>query len=354
MERKLVTVRQINALDPILGADAIEVATIDGWKVVVKKGEFSRGDFCVYFEIDSFLPESDPRYAFIMKSSVRTFEGIRGHKLRTIKLRGQISQGLALPLEKFPELPISELKENGHALREIDFAEILGIKKYEIPLPATLAGEIKGLFPSFISKTDQERCQNLIDEIFSLNKDATYEITTKLDGTSVTYYFFNDTVGACSRNLELAINDANKDNTIVKLFIESGLSTAGCDGYAIQGELMGPGIQGNLDMLKEHCFYVFDIQNLNNRTYLSPGEREEFLKSLYTNNVNKGMVQQIPVVHRNVSLDQLGILNMNDLLNFAEGPSINNKVREGIVFKREDAKFSFKVINNAFLANEKD
>src|SRR5277367_4813561 len=99
MERKLVTIRQINSINPIPGADAIEVASIEGWRVVVKKGQFHIGDYGVYFEIDSFLPENDPRarYAFLMKSGLREFEGVRGHKLRTVKLRGQISQGLVLP-----------------------------------------------------------------------------------------------------------------------------------------------------------------------------------------------------------------------------------------------------------------
>src|SRR5271167_1209270 len=267
MERKLVTVRQINTLDPIPNADAIEVAGIEGWKVVVKKGQFHIGDYCLYFEIDSFLPESDPRYSFLMKASVREFEGARGHKLRTVKLRGQISQGLAMPLSDFPEITISSFKEDKLAMRDFDLSEKLGIKKYEGPLSPQLAGWVKGQFPSFIRKTDQERCQNLIGEIFIDNKDSEYEITTKLDGTSVTYYHFNHEVGACSRNLELKMGDENKDNTIVKLFVESGLFDKNFHGYAIQGELMGPGIQGNREALKVHTFYVFDIQNLDTGEY---------------------------------------------------------------------------------------
>ncbi len=352
--RKLVTIRQIIALDRIPGADTIDVATIDGWKVVVKKGEFVVGEDCLYFEIDSFLPESDPRYRFLMKSS-RMFEGVRGHKLRTIKLRGQMSQGLALPLDAFPELMIPASLEERALLRDLDFAEALGIKKFELPIPASLAGEVKGLFPSFIRKTDQERCQNLIEEIFTQNKDAKYEITIKLDGTSVTYYFFKGDRGACSRNLELMINDANKDNTIVKLFKESGLIESGCQDFAIQGELMGPGIQCNRESLKTHCFYVFDVQNLVTGEYLSPAERAAFMESLYvTGHVNKEMVLHIPVLNRNVSLIELGIMNTEDLLDFAEGPSLNSKVREGVVFRREDGRFSFKAISNAFLEHQDD
>lgn len=353
-DRKLVTMRRVSSLDPIPGADVIEVATIDGWKVIVKKGEFNAGDFCIYFEIDSFLPESDPRYTFLMKS-IRMFEGVRGHKLRTIRLRGQLSQGLALPIRQFPEIIIPAFKEQIGALCDLDFAETLGIKKFALPIPAALAGEVKGLFPNFIRKTDQERCQNLIDEIFEQNKEATYEVTTKLDGTSVTYYFFNNEVGACSRNLELKINDANKDNTIIKLFIESGLLDSECKNFAIQGELMGPGIQRNRESLKTPCLYVFDVQNLIAGEYLSPSERVDFMENLYASGkVNADMVKHIPVLNRNITLEKLGIKNMEDLLNFAEGPSINGLVREGVVFKREDGKFSFKAISNAFLTSETD
>lgn len=357
MIRKLVTIRQIHSLNPIPGADVIEVAGNEGWKVIVKKGEYCVGDYCMYFEIDSFLPESDSRYGFLMKSSVRKFEGVKGHKLRTIKLRGQISQGLLLPIGQFPELTIPERDEQRKALREVDFAENLGIKKFEAPIPALLAGEVKGTFPSFIRKTDQERCQNLIEEIFVENKDARYEVTIKLDGTSVTYYQLNQEFGACSRNFELKTTEENKDNTMIKLLFESGLADVGFEGYALQGELMGHGIQCNREKLKQHCFYVFDIKNLTTGEYLSPSERQEFMERLYEKvdgKVNKDMVQHIPVLKRNVTLKELGIETMADLLQFAEGKSITNEVREGVVFKREDGTFSFKAMSNAFLEKEND
>jgi RNA ligase (TIGR02306 family) len=361
MERKLVTVRQINSIDPIPGADAIQVASVEGWKVVVKKGEFNIGDYCLYFEIDSFLPESDPRYAFLMKMGVREFEGAKGHKLRTVKLRGQISQGLVLPLGAFPELMIPEMKEHRVALRDFDFASILGIKKYEAPIPAELAGQVKGTFPSFIRKTDQERCQNLIDEIFWQNKESKYEVTTKLDGTSVTFYYFNGETGACSRNLELKINDENKDNSIVRMFIDSGLQralqfngSALNSNIAIQGELMGPGIQGNREALKKHTFFIFDMQNLDTGEYLTPSQRRAFVNGMISGGLDQSFVQHVPVLHESVSLEKLAITNVDELLAFAEGKSINNLVREGVVFKREDGKFSFKAISNTFLAKEKD
>lgn len=362
MERKLVSIRRIASINPIPGADAIEVATIDGWKVVVKKGEFQEGDLCVYFEIDSFLPESDPRFAFLMKSGVREFEGQRGHKLRTVKLRGQISQGLALPVHLFVDDFVGSKEDEGQELSEFftvgqDMTELLGIKKYEAPIPASIAGFVKGSFPSFITKTDQERCQNLVHEIFVDNADAKYEISVKLDGTSMTVYHRNGEVGVCSRNLELKISDENKDNTLVRMFIDSGLMHAlpQLGNIAIQGELMGPGIQGNRENLKRPMFCIFDIQNIDEHRYLTVGERWDLVDRLANFGVNFcAYVMHVPVIDKDVTISDLGISSVEDLLKYAEGPSYNHPVREGLVFKRVDGGFSFKAISNAFLAREKD
>lgn len=350
MLRKLVTIRQIHEIAPIPEADSIEVASIEGWKVVVKKGEYKVGDFCMYYEIDSFLPAEDKRYHFLMEKRKQTFEGKKGHKLRTIKLKDQLSQGLALRLEEFPELSLPESVEQRKALRSHDFAKQLKIKKFELPVPASLHGVQKGEFPSFIKKTDQERCQNFADEIFVDNKDARYEVTLKLDGTSVTYYQTATETGACSRNFEMSLGEENKDNTIVKLLKESGLAKVNFKGYALQGELMGGGIQCNREHLKTHCLYLFDIQNLATKNYLTPTERYEFLENLYQNEgLSKEHIKHIPVLEKSVTLEELGIYSMDDLIDYAEGPSIKSDIREGVVFKRLDNKFSFKVMNNRFL-----
>ena len=132
MTRKLVTIREISNIQPIPDADAIEVATVGGWKVVVKKGEFSIGDLGLYFEVDSFLPETDERFQFLMKSGVRTFEGERGHVLRTARLRKQLSQGLILPLQLFPEINIGSALNSPEGIqfvKEQDFTDTVNIKK---------------------------------------------------------------------------------------------------------------------------------------------------------------------------------------------------------------------------------
>lgn len=366
--RKLVTLRTINALDPIEGADVIEVATIDGWKVVVKKGEFKVGDPCLYFEIDSFLPPGNPAWQFLIDKQPRTFDGVVGHRLRTVKLRGQISQGFVIhPRQYYKDFgyPILELLEDLtvrlgkdaalEEIRNLDLTEMLGVVKWDPPVPAELAGQVEGFFPGWMKKTDQERCQNLLKEIFVDNVDAEYEVSLKLDGTSVTYYHRDGKVGVCSRNLEYKINEENAGNTMIRILQESGLDTIlpKFGNIAIQGELMGPGIQGNREKLAKHRFYIFDIQNLDTGEYVGHDERAEVFEAIWAVCLGD-LIGMVPIYHVGVALNELGIFNVDQLLAFAEGPSITHPVREGLVFKRMDGKFSFKAISNSFLAKEKD
>lgn len=160
MKRKLASVRVIANIEPIHGADMIELATVDGWKVVVAKNvDHKVGDFVVYCEVDSFLPIK-PEFEFLRKSSYKKMADQEGFRLKTIKLRGQVSQGLILPISEVIPFPdVLDYMEVGK-----DVTELLSIVKYEPPIPAELAGKVKGLFPYFIPKTDEERVQNLSSE----------------------------------------------------------------------------------------------------------------------------------------------------------------------------------------------
>lgn len=416
-KRKLVSVRTINDLLPIEGADLIEVAVVDGWKLVVKRGEFKINDPCIYMEIDSFLPDGNPAWQFLVDKSSKIMDGKKGHKLRTIKLRGQISQGLALPISACP--PVGQwIMENFGSLEidpsQMDFSEMLGVEKFEAPLPASLVGQALGLFPSFIQKTDQERCQNLKHAIFgyettktpfdyskltqevlnagvssgrmvqdggeyflqhkaTASPDDIYEITLKLDGSSMTAYSrvvsehragdhlaadADLQIGVCSRNLELKINEENAGNSFVRLLQDTGLDKA-LEAYtretgrslAVQGEMMGPGIQGNREGFIAPKYFVFDIYDIDQGFYMPPMIRMDVFKRL----VELGAkIEHTPVIDHYVKLGELGLHAIDDLLAFAEGKSITHDVREGLVFKRMDGQFSFKAISNRFLAKEKD
>lgn len=371
--RKLASIRQIAEINPIEGADAIEVATVDGWKVVIKKGEYAVGALVVYLEIDSWVPtELAP---FLSKGQEpREYNGVKGERLRTVKLRGQISQGLLLPVEwhgdrdKFPCILAFKHEDGIGFYRQVtpgdDVTEALNIQKWESVLPAQLAGMAAGLFPtSLIPKTDQERIQNCFGEIqkkayrFLTQKvwnaetqvleehpveipkgfrEPTYEVTMKLDGSSCTIFRWEDELRVCSRNLELKIVDENSDNAFVAMALQIGDRIR--NGMAVQGELMGPGIQGNREGFTQPRFFVFDVYDINDGDYYEPVDRRYICRQLD--------LEQVPVLGEN----WIAPPSVEEGLAMAEGPSLVHSIREGLVWKcNEDPKFSFKIISNKFL-----
>lgn len=360
--RKLVTVRSINDLLPIPGADAIECAVIDGWNVVVKKGEFQQGDLCVYFEVDSFLPEGHPAWQFLVDKSSRMYQGQKGHVLRTVKLRGQLSQGLALKTDNFINDFVGSKEDEGQELSEFfilgeELTGLLGVQKWEPPIPVEIAGAVKGLFPRFISKTDQERVQNIPEVL--LDTESQYEVTLKLDGTSMTVYANGGSVGVCSRNYDLKLGEENASNTLVKVATDTGLLQAlrSMDrNLAVQGELMGPGIQGNREKLNTHTFFVFDIFSIDASAYVLPDERMQIFNELQK---LAPEIKHVPIISSNFALKDIPSgPTMQNVLKFAESKSMNNDVAEGFVFKRcnpsSDGVDSFKVISNKYLLGKKE
>lgn len=339
MDRKLASIRAVDAILPIDGADAIEVAQIGGWKVVVKKGEFLAGDLAIYLEIDSWVPtELAP---FLSKGKEpREYNGVKGERLRTVKLRGQISQGLLLP---YTALPKNELLLNDGD----DATELLGIQKWEPPVNAQLRGQARGNFPHFLRKTDQERVQNLNRRIEKeFDQASVFEVTLKLDGTSFTGYRKDDLLGVCSRNIDLKLDDTNLYATVFRDFKIGEALTAYGRNIAIQGEIMGPSVQGNRENLKKHRLYVFDIFDIDAQRYLNPEERAIAFDTLLSLGA---FMLHAPVLWT----DKLSSNKVDSILELAEGPSLSHPVREGIVFKRLDGEFSFKAISNKFLLAEK-
>jgi RNA ligase (TIGR02306 family) len=333
--RKLVTIRKVLKIDPIVGADNIELCLIGGWQCITRIGEFKEGDLALYFEIDSFLPER-AEFEFLRASSFKTMHtGQTGFRLRTMKLRKVLSQGLLLPLSLF-SLDFSDTKK--------DYAEDLGVILWEPKPNPQLEGVIKGNFPTYIiPKTDQERIQNL-PEWFTEHSDVVFEITEKLDGTSVTCFLHEGEFGVCSRNLELK---RDENNTLWKIAIENKieekLKSIGKN-LALQGELVGPGIQKNPLQLKELTYFVYDVFDISEQKYLGANERFDLVTNLGLNHV--------PLISYFKILDNY---NMEELLEFAKGDSTFGKFkREGIVCKAVDGSISFKAINNDYLLKHKE
>jgi RNA ligase (TIGR02306 family) len=336
-DRKLASVVKIADIQPIPGADAIVVATVKGWKVVVKVNEYKVGDLAVYYEIDSFLPIR-PQFEFLRKSSYKRMGSSEGFRLKTIRLRGQISQGLLTPI---PE-GISNPREGD------DLTEALDIVKYEPPIPAQLAGKIKGTFPSFIPKTDEIRIQNFESEVgFSPVGERAY-VTEKLDGTSFTCYFNNGVFGVCGRNWELSETSDNSLWRMANVLQLKEKMTKHGKNIALQGELVGAGINGNLYGLSDHKLYFFTGYDIDKGRRMFFDELEWVLFGL--------QLQMVPL------LEKYGFVIPNEsnivdyMLKYAEGKSVLNMEvdREGVVVRGLEREFSFKAISNTYLLGSKD
>jgi RNA ligase (TIGR02306 family) len=333
--RRLATIEKVEEILPIPEADFIEICGIKGWHCVVKKGEVKVGDPVLYCEIDSFLPVR-PEFEFLSKGSKpkkMIYEGkeIEGFRLKTKRLKNQISQGLVLPVSTFPELNNPEIGT--------DVTELLNIHLYEAPIPPQLQGTAKGCFPGFIPKTDEERIQDCAG-IIEQYKGERFTVTEKIDGTSVTVFQFVS-FGVCCRKLELIETEGN---TYWKMANKYNLKETLPEGFAIQGEIVGEGIQSNRLKLKGQDLYVFYVYEIKERRYLKLDEMVAFC--------NKLGLKTVPIY------DDRFVMSMTceKLLELANGKSMlnSNCSREGLVFRLyEDGlyhrKISFKAISNQYL-----
>ena len=345
--RKLVTLRKVSKLTPIPGADVIELAKVDGWECVVKKGEFIENEWGIYFEIDSMIPHRD-WCDHLFKNQKDIDRGFL--RIKSIRLRGQLSQGLMLPL------PL---------LLDTDLTEAIGVYKYEPPVPEDMSA--KSRFPSFISKTDEERIQNLISLLSEYSKKLVYK-TEKLEGSSITMHCVRNEenngweYGVSSRNLELKLHimhqpeleegmidpippyhvpSENKFVTTARNMKMEEKMRAWCRknqrNLVLQGELIGTSIQDNIYNLKEKTIRFFTAQDGKNKR-LNYDEFITIIKELE--------LETVPVLGVNKPLSD----DFDFLLANADGRSeLYDTPREGVVYRAMDGSFSFKVVSNKYL-----
>ncbi|KAK8049517.1 DRB0094 family RNA ligase [Apiospora phragmitis] len=378
MLRRLVTVRKVTDIQPIKGADRIEIAFVDGWQCIVKKEGFRKGQLGVFFEIDSFLPAEDKRWAFLGSNFIN-WNGHRGFRVKSHKMRGQISQGLLLPLGDFPEVT-GKLKqlEDEHGREEAEelaqkssFEGALKVQKWEAMDNKTGGWNEtpQEPIPSFIRKTDQERCQNL-PNVFEEWKDEIFQESTKMDGSSMTVYFVrndsdklqalpevdaakqptvvqpNGRFGVCSRNVDIAEDNNDKAagpqywRVAKKSRLAEQLSALNRS-LAFQGELCGSTVQSNFEGFPAgfHDFFVFAVWDIDAQRYLPPKETEVMAEQLG--------LRHVPVVGY-FPLREIAT-SVSGLLQRAEGVGLNKRKREGIVLKHVGSDFSFKAISNSYL-----
>lgn len=359
--RQLATIRTIASTRPIQGADRIEVAQVDGWECVVKKGEFEVGQHIVYVEVDSVMPER-PEFEFLRD---------RKFRVRTIKLRGQVSQGLVLPLDILPA---------GNYKLGDDVTELLGVTKYDpqaqqealllTKQPKTPTNPVvkflmrfkwyrrlfmkpkrKGGFPDWIVKTDETRIQNLTT-LFDIErkKGTLFSVTEKVDGQSATYFLQKISrrkyeFGVCSRNIRLGTPDNSSYWTIARKYdIENVLKKliGEYQTIVLQGEICGDGIQGNKYHISGYDFFAFNLIYPDHKC--TTAEIKETLAPFG--------IKSVPIVEEGKALPE----TIAELVEYSKGKSVVRKEqkREGVVMRNVQNNISFKVINPDFLLAEKD
>ena len=381
-KRALAYTAKCGAIKPIEGADNIELMAVNGWNVIVKKGEFKEGDYCVYFEIDSKLPVE----------AWSVFMASKHYKVKTMKLNKfkVISQGLALPLDSFGMfIPETE---------NVDLTEVLGVtysveednkrkaentkydkmrqrhlelfKKNKLvkwlyqrewgrKLLFIFLGKKKDTrgWPAWVVKTDEERCQNL-PHLFP-GDGTEWIVTEKIDGTSTTFTmkrkpFNKRDFYICSRNVVF-------DKPDKKCFYETNVYVEMAEKYNIewllneflndhddlefvtlQGETYGAGVQKREYSIDGHDFMAFNlIFGYKN------GEVERFNPTVMTSILSHYDIPCVPIVSEHYILPA----TCEELLDYAasEVSQVDGGMREGIVLRTRDGKQSFKAVSNEFL-----
>jgi len=360
--RKLASIQRITAIRPIDGADKIECVSVLGWECVARKEEFHIGDLVVYIEVDSIMPVR-PEFEFLRE---------RKFRVRTIKLRKQISQGICFPLSI---LPSGKHKEGD------DVTEIVGVTKYDPEAVKEALEEArqnsinknrvdkflkryrwyrryftksgKRGWPEFIKKTDEERIQNL-PWICDKEQGTVFTATEKLDGQSGTYAllrlpkrwwqlkhryeFF-----VCSRNVHLRTeHPCSYWEIAIKHDIRRVLEKLISDQEFVvfQGEIIGEGIQGNKYGIKGRDFYAFNL--------VYPFGRMEPTSAMV--DLSSWGIKTVP------RLEELKLPGtVKECVEIGKGKStLANIHREGIVLRNYERGLSFKIINPDFLLKYQD
>jgi RNA ligase (TIGR02306 family) len=336
-DRKLATIRKIEEVKFIPDADKICAYRIGGWWVVDSVGKYETDDLVIFLEVDSWVPHELAPFLSRGKEP-REFEGVKGERLRTIKLKGQLSQGLLLAMNDLMKMKIDGESVVGEG---DDVTELLGILKWEKPIPAQLAGQVRGNFPSLVPKTDQERVQNLVKEFNNEFQDDTWSVTEKLDGSSCTFYLDDEDVfHVCSRNLDLKEDENNSFWKVARKFdVEGIMRRNSMKGMAIQGEMIGEGIQGNQYKVQLD-FYVYDMYNTHTGQYILPVQLKAACERIG--------LKHVPILAEDITLVGSSVASV---LTDAEGKSqLKGSEREGVVFKSNSVhNRSLKAISNKWL-----
>jgi len=336
--RKMASVQRIDAIHPIPGADTICQYQILGWKIIDQINKYKIGDLIIACVIDSWIPTRIAPFLTKLDRFPKEYNGVPGEKLRTIKLRGALSQGLILPLS------VCDMIES-ELMIGLDVTYPLGIQKWEPP-PEVLNADTKGSFPSYGRKSDQERIQNCYPNIAEIAADYSWQISEKVEGQSASFIFYNGEYSVCSRNLLLKESNNAFWNTSRKYDLENKMRSLGAN-IQITGEQTGIGISGNIYKMQDHRLYVFDIFDIDRQEYLTPQETQNLIALLG--------LESVPILDSVANIDGV---TLDQFLDRADGKSVLGTIgclREGLVYKANSTKrVSFKTVSNKYLLNMKD
>lgn len=358
--RTLVKVVRLGKIIKHPKADRLDITYVGGWQVVIQKGQFNQGDLAVFFEIDSWIPTT----LFDLNKpgqEPKKFNGVLGNRLRSVRLKGELSQGLLLPMsilessaydydaddQKVFFAPEQVFQEG------VDVSDLLGVLKYEDELPDELIGKAKGMFPLIFPKTDMPRFQNMEQSLLQYAEEGLFfSVQEKLEGESMTCYLTReDEFGVCTKNVDLLDDAENLFWQVARrMQIEDKMRFAFDAGQdvAIQGELIGPGIRGNPYNLKEPTFVMFNVVYGHDGQVREKPEVAKFLAE-YMN------IPFVPVIFKEFKATPQ-TMSMAYLTDLANGMSLlNNKQRrEGLVFKcNKDPRICFKAISSEYLLKAK-
>lgn len=343
--RALASVQIVEAVDPHPNADRLELITVLGWQVCEVKGALKVGDRVVYCEIDSLLPTNAVWLPEAIKDRVSN-KGDEWYHVKTIKLRGEISQGLILPLTLALQAVLYGSQIYDGVIGE-DVTRELGIRKYETSQESLsrigIAGAVSGQqkFPThLVDKTDETRVQSA-PKLFHQLLGQPYYATVKMDGTSVTFVRSDVGLLVCSRNLIQPKPDNERECKYHAMAAKYNLDDilSAYPHLAVQGEICGPNIQKNWANLKELELFVFNVVDVPRRQKLSFSDMISWCDRVGLNTVP---VEEVGDAFR---YDRPKLC-----LEKARGKYPNSKwPREGLVYRSQDQKISFKAINNDFL-----
>lgn len=278
----LCTVGEIVSLEPIPNANKLEQAKVycrqsGVWYGVVPKDRYDIGGLVNVYLQDAIVPADE--FPFLEKYHYR---------IRIQKLRGALSEVL-----------ITDLKYGTFIGEDVTMAA--HVTKYEKPIPTELSGQVRGNFPTFIPKTDEPNFQTVLDVIDDLRtKKIPVVVTLKADGTSMTVYRHEGHFGVCSRNWELTESDSN---AYWKMARALDLPNTLPEGMAIQGELVGPGIQKNPMRWTEQQFLAFNVYDIRDQVFMDPINAKLFLATLNVRTVDE--VRRLNVLPEDDQLRQL-------------------------------------------------